>query len=126
LPAQHTFKNAPLHAFLRLNAGLAPKRLQLLRELIPNATLFGVVADPAASATQSTITGLQAAARTLGLKLVVVDARTDSDLETAFATLSQQDVGAVLVGPSALYTRASGSAYAALPQHKGKAIDRAG
>jgi putative ABC transport system substrate-binding protein len=82
-----------------LNAELAPKRLQLLRELIPNAAAFGVVADPAASATQSTITELQA------VKLIIVDARMDSDLETAFATLSQQHVGAVLVGPSALYTR---------------------
>jgi putative ABC transport system substrate-binding protein len=49
------------------------------------------------------ITDLKAAARTLGLQLVVVNARTDSDLETAFATFSQQRVGAVLVGPSAFY-----------------------
>ena len=47
---------------------------------------------------KSIIADLQAAARTLGLQLVVVDARTDSDLEPAFATFSQQRVGAVLVG----------------------------
>jgi putative ABC transport system substrate-binding protein len=41
----------------------------------------------------------------LGLKLVVVNASIDSGLEMAFATLSQQHVGAVLVGISALYTR---------------------
>ena len=45
------------------------------------------------------------AARTLGLQLFVAKARTDSDLEQAFATLSQQRVGAVLVGPSTFYTR---------------------
>jgi putative ABC transport system substrate-binding protein len=50
------------------------------------------------------IADLQGAARTLGLKLVVVDARTDSDLETAFATFSQEDVGAVLVVPSIFYS----------------------
>src|SRR5262249_44718623 len=61
--------------------------------------------DPAAAITPSTIADLQGAARTLGLKLVVVDARTDSDLETAFATFSQQDVGAVLVGLSVFYNR---------------------
>ena len=55
---------------------------------------------------QSTmITDLRAAARTLGLQLVVVNARTDSDLETAFSTFSQQHVGAVLVSDSNLYAR---------------------
>ena len=87
--------------FIHLRAVLAdelsPKQLQLLRELIPNAGRFGVLADPASATTQSVITDLQAAARTLGLQLVPVKARTDSDLETAFATFSQQHVGAVLV-----------------------------
>ena len=76
---------------------LAPKRLQLLRELIPNAAAFGVLADPAFPVTQSTITDLQAAVRTLGRQLIVLMARTDSDIETAFATFSQQRIGAVLV-----------------------------
>ena len=67
--------------------------------------VFGVLADPAFPATQSIIADLQAAARTLGLQLVVVNARTDSDLETAFATFSQQRVGAVLVGTSTFYNR---------------------
>ena len=88
-----------------LESELAPKRLQLLHELIPDAALFGVLADPAYPTTQSFIKDLQAAARTLGLQLVVVNARTDSDLETAFATLSQQRVGAVLVSPSTFYNR---------------------
>jgi putative ABC transport system substrate-binding protein len=65
--------------------------------------VFGVLADPALSATPSIIADLQAAARTLGLQLLVVDARTDSDLETAFATFSQQHVGAVLVGNGAFW-----------------------
>jgi putative ABC transport system substrate-binding protein len=84
---------------------LAPKRLQLLRQLLPNAALFGVLADPAFPVTQSTIADLQAAARMLGLQLIVVNARTDSDLEPAFATFSQQHVGAVLVSDSAFFTR---------------------
>jgi putative ABC transport system substrate-binding protein len=88
-----------------LQAELAPKQLQLLRELIPNASRFGVLADQAYRATASLISDLQAAARTLGLQIVVVNARTDADLKTAFATFSQQRVGAVLVGTSPLYTR---------------------
>jgi putative ABC transport system substrate-binding protein len=84
---------------------LTPKRLQLLGELIPNAARFGVLADPASSDVQSVIANLQAAARTLGLRLVVANARTDSDLETAFATISQERVGAVLVGTSPFYNQ---------------------
>jgi putative ABC transport system substrate-binding protein len=84
---------------------LAPKRLQLLCELVPNAALFGVLADPAFPNTPSLIVDVQAAARTLGRQLVVVNARNDSDLETAFAAFSQQHVGAALVGDSSFYAR---------------------
>jgi putative ABC transport system substrate-binding protein len=73
-----------------LSAEVVPKRLQLLRELMPTAAAFGVLVDPARSDTQSVIPDLRAAARTLGLQLVDVSARTDSDLEAAFATFSQQ------------------------------------
>jgi putative ABC transport system substrate-binding protein len=83
---------------LLLSAELVPKRLQLLREVIPNAAVFGVLADPANTAAQSQIADLQAAAPTLGLQLATVNARTESDLEPAFATFSQQRVGAVLIG----------------------------
>jgi putative ABC transport system substrate-binding protein len=88
-----------------LAAELAPKRLQLLRELIPGVAVFGVLADPASPSTKFLIPDLQAAARTLGLQLIFENARTDSDLETAFATVSQQRVGAVLVGDSTLFVR---------------------
>jgi len=96
---------ANVTGYASLTVELTPKRLQLLREVIPTATRFGVLADPTYPSTPSTIADLQAAARTLGLQLVVVNARTDSDLETAFATFSQQHVGAVLVSNSTLYNR---------------------
>jgi putative tryptophan/tyrosine transport system substrate-binding protein len=88
-----------------LAAEMAPKKLQLLRDLIPKAAVFGVLADPAVPSTPSTIADLQAAARALGLQLFVVNGRADSNLETAFATLSQQRVAAVLVTSSTLYNR---------------------
>jgi putative ABC transport system substrate-binding protein len=96
---------ANVTGYASLTGELAPKRLQLLRELVPKAVRFGVLADPTYPPTPSTIADLQAAARTLGLQLVVVNARTDSDLEMAFATFSQQHVGAVLVSNSTLYNR---------------------
>jgi putative ABC transport system substrate-binding protein len=105
-----------------LTGELAPKRLQLLHELLPNAALFGVLVDPAFSTTQSDIADLQAAARTLGLQLVIVNASTDSDLEPAFASLSQQPVGAVLVSLSTLYTRSTERLAALAARHALPAI----
>jgi putative ABC transport system substrate-binding protein len=92
---------ANLTGIVNLSVELGPKQLQLLRELLPNAGRFGLLADPVSYPDtqyfQSTIADLQAAARTLCLQLVVANASTDSDLETAFATFSQQHVGAVLI-----------------------------
>jgi putative ABC transport system substrate-binding protein len=71
--------------------------------LIPNAARFGVLADLANPGTQSVITTLQVTAPTLGLQLIVIDARTERDIETAFATFSQQRVGAILVNANSSY-----------------------
>jgi putative tryptophan/tyrosine transport system substrate-binding protein len=105
-----------------LGAELAPKRLQLLRELIPDAARFGVLAEPAFPATQSIITDLHAAARTLGRQLVVVYAGTDSDLEAAFTIFSQQRVGAVLVGNSPFYNQRTAQLAALAARHALPAI----
>jgi putative ABC transport system substrate-binding protein len=93
---------ANLTGSTNLTVELVPKQLQLLREVIPNAAVFGVLVDPAYPATPSIIADLQAAARILGRQLVIVSATTDSEIETAFATFSQQRVGAVLVSPSSI------------------------
>jgi putative ABC transport system substrate-binding protein len=96
---------ANLTGSANLTYELSPKRLQLLHELIPNAALFGVLADPASPATPPAIAELQAAASTRGLQLVAMYAGTDNDLEPAFATFSQQRVGAVLVSSGNFFNR---------------------
>jgi putative ABC transport system substrate-binding protein len=96
---------ANLTGIAGLTGELAPKRLQLLRDLVPNVVRFGILVDPGSPAHPSLIADLQSAARALGRQVVVVNARTDSDLETAFTTLSQQRVGAVLVNPSTFFDR---------------------
>jgi putative ABC transport system substrate-binding protein len=100
-----------------LTAELTPKRLQLLRELMPNAVRLGALVDPAAPATLSIIADLEVAAGSLGMQLIFVNARTDSDLEPAFATFSQQRVGAVLVGNSTLYNRRTAQLAALAARH---------
>jgi putative ABC transport system substrate-binding protein len=118
----HKFKwpGANVTGIANLAAELAPKRLQLLRELIPNAALFGALVDPAF--TQSVVAGLEAAARALGLQLFVGNASTDRDLETAFATFSQQHVGVVLVSDSTFYTRPTEQLAALAARHALPAI----
>jgi putative ABC transport system substrate-binding protein len=105
-----------------LSGELAPKRLQLLRDLIPNAALFGVLVDPGYSVTQSTIADLQAAARTLGLQLIIANARIDSELETSFLSFSQRHTGAVLVSDSNFYGRRTEQLAALAARHALPAI----
>jgi putative tryptophan/tyrosine transport system substrate-binding protein len=84
--------------------------------------MFGVLVDPAFPPTRSIVTDLQAAARTLGLQHIVVSASTDTDLETAFATFSQQHVGAVLVSDSSFFNRRTEQLAALAARHALPAI----
>jgi putative ABC transport system substrate-binding protein len=105
-----------------LESELAPKRLQLLHELIPNAARFGVLADPSFPDIQSQIADLQAGARTLDLQLILVNATTDSDLAPAFASFSQQHVGAVFVNISNFFNRRTEQLAALAARHALPAI----
>ena len=73
------------------------KRLGLLSELVPAAATIGMLVNPDNPNAESTMEDAQAAAETLGKKLVVFKARTERDLESAFATFVHQKVEAVLV-----------------------------
>jgi putative ABC transport system substrate-binding protein len=86
-----------------LGTDLGAKRLELLHELRPMATLFGVVLNPAnsASVTQSQI--MQAAGAALGLKVDVLHASTDQELETVFATLVQSGASGLVVGADGFF-----------------------
>jgi ABC-type uncharacterized transport system substrate-binding protein len=72
---------------------VAPKRLQLLHELIPNVVVFGVIEDPTVRAYPSITADLQAAALALGLQLIVVNASSDSDVETVHSVLASAPDG---------------------------------
>jgi putative ABC transport system substrate-binding protein len=80
-----------------LNTMLVAKQLEVLHELVPNAAVIGYLVNPTNPNTESSVKDVQAAAGTLGQKLAVVKASTDSEFETAFATLVQQRAGALLV-----------------------------
>jgi putative ABC transport system substrate-binding protein len=105
-PGANVTGNANLGAELAMRAIVfVGASALLLHQLLPNASRFGVLADLGSATTQSTIGTLEAVARTRGLQLVVVYAGTDSDLETAFASFSQQRLGGVVVSGSTFYNR---------------------
>src|SRR5436305_4324336 len=83
-----------------LNIEVAQKKLELLRELLPSATIIAVLVNPSAPAiTEQFMRDLQAAAPALGMQLHVLYASTDRDLDTAFAALGQLRADALVIGP---------------------------
>jgi putative ABC transport system substrate-binding protein len=89
-----------------LSRVLAAKQLEFLRELVPRAAIIGFLANPSDANAESAIGDAQAAADTLGCKLIVLKASTDDQIDAAFVTLIQQHVGALLVdGDSFILSR---------------------
>ena len=86
-----------------MNTELTGKCLQLLHELVPGATRFAMLQNPTNPVSQSAIAEAQAAARSLGLQLLVLNASTESDFEPAFATLVQQQAAALFVRAHPLF-----------------------
>jgi len=85
---------------------LAPKQLEVLRELVPKSKSVGVLVNPDNPATEIDVTALQAAARTLGLKLLIVQARLETDLAPAFTDLAtKQADGLVVVSDPLMFDR---------------------
>ena len=74
------------------------KRLQLLRELLPAATTFAFIVNPSNTRADSDVEEMETAARALGQQIIVAKAGTDRDLETAFATLAQRSIQALVIG----------------------------
>jgi ABC-type uncharacterized transport system substrate-binding protein len=80
---------------------LVPKRLGLLHELVPNVAVIALLLDQNALGTVSQVSELQDAAGALGQQLVVLNARTASDIDTAFTTLVREQADALIVGSGA-------------------------
>lgn len=87
-----------------INTELVSKRLELLRELVPKATIVALLVNPTSpEITEVVSRDLQSTARTLGLQLHVLNASSDRDFDTVFATLAQLRVGALVIAPDAFF-----------------------
>jgi putative ABC transport system substrate-binding protein len=81
-----------------LNVELGPKQLQLLHEVVPAAGTVALLVNPVSPAFAGPLSRqLQAAARDLGLELLVLQASTERDLEPVFASLAQVRAGAMVI-----------------------------
>jgi ABC-type uncharacterized transport system substrate-binding protein len=76
---------------------LGPKRLEVLRELVPNAKLIAAIVNPTNLDAQSDKQDVEAAARTIGQRILVLNASSESDFEPAFAALIREKADALLV-----------------------------
>ena len=77
---------------------LGAKRLELLRQVIPRATIIAMLVNPNSPVTEAERRDVQAAAQAIAQQLVIVDVSSDSDIETAFASFVQHGAAALLVG----------------------------
>lgn len=73
-----------------MNTELAPKRLELLREVVPDASHYFALINPTSKLAETFTKDLGAAAATLGFHIDVLRASTDRELETAFANIPQK------------------------------------
>ena len=87
-----------LTGLTQLNVEIEAKQVQLLHDLAPSATTIAFLINPSSPAYSEAATeSAQGAARVLGVRLLVLNASTPSDIETAFVTLAKERVRLLLV-----------------------------
>ena len=105
LVASLTRPGGNLTGITNLGVEVGPKRLALLREMLPKATTIATLVNPANPAlVEQYLQSVQPVARSLGVQLHVLNASTDRELETAFASLAQLHAGGLLIMPDVFFT----------------------
>jgi ABC-type uncharacterized transport system substrate-binding protein len=106
-----------------LNVEIGPKRVELLRELVPTATSIALLVNPAAGPLRETVsTELQAAARKLGLQFHVIHASAVREFDAVFATLAQLRTGGLVIGSDPFFNSQSEQLAALAIRHSLPAI----
>ena len=92
-----------------LTSEMTGKRLELARELVPAAAAVAVLINPKSPEAEPQLRDVQTAARAIGQPIHILNASTERDVDTAFATLVQQQDGALLVTNDAFFMTRSNS-----------------
>jgi putative ABC transport system substrate-binding protein len=85
------------------NNALGPKRLQVLHDVAPKATTIAMLVNPGNPNTEFDAKEIESAARSLGLRVLRVNAGSEREFDRAFATMGQQGVGALIVNADAFF-----------------------
>ena len=105
------------------NVEVAPKRLQLLHELVPTATSIALLVNPTnPPLAEPTTKELRAACRALGLELHVLNASTERDFDAVFAKLIQLRADGLVIGPDALFVSRTEQLAALTVRHEVPAV----
>jgi putative ABC transport system substrate-binding protein len=106
-----------------LTAELGPKRLELLHELVPTASVIALLDNPNNPvADRSQVEAFQAAARSLGVQPAVVEASSERDFDAVFARLIELRAGALVIGPDGVFNNSSEQLAALTLRHAVPAI----
>jgi putative ABC transport system substrate-binding protein len=92
-----------LTGFNAFNSELGAKGLALLHELVPSAATFGFLENPNDPISEQTMRDVLATASVMGLKVQILKAATDPEIDAAFANLVQAHTGALLVGTNLFF-----------------------
>jgi putative tryptophan/tyrosine transport system substrate-binding protein len=111
-----------LTGFSDLLIELMPKRLEVLSEVVPQVGVIALLVNPTNSNAERIMTDVQEGARAKRLRLPILKAGTESEIDAAFASLVQQHAGALLVAPAAFYESRGEQLVALALRHKVPAI----
>jgi putative ABC transport system substrate-binding protein len=106
----------------QFSTALEGKRLEFLHELVPKATVLALLVNPTFPGTDAIINDMQIAAGTLGVKLNVLNASSEDDLDTAVASVAQLRAGALIVASDPFFISRRGQLVALLAHHAVPAI----
>jgi putative ABC transport system substrate-binding protein len=85
------------------NSGLGPKRIELLRQLVPNAAAIGLLLNPNNPNAEDDGKEIENAGKTVGIRIEIINASSDRELDEAFAGIGQRHVDALMVHVDALF-----------------------
>jgi putative ABC transport system substrate-binding protein len=100
-----------------LNRALGPKRVEVLHELLPSATIVAQLFNPTATAVEVPVADAHAAAVALGLQLHVLHASTERDFDMIFETAVRLRAGGLVIAPDPLFSNYSELLAAAALRH---------
>ena len=104
------------------NSLLAPKRLQLLREMLPKVAVVAMLVNPSNPNAEPDAAEMQAAARVVGVDIAIVNARSEHDFDLAFDTIAQRRADALIVHIDALFQGRVGRIVALAARHAVPAV----